>query len=113
MCYNHISENDFIKEVKDWYKFDFTERELRDIFRYYQDDEDTYFPTEINLRKHWKFYKTYKQAVEDLWDENSIYSVDDLDTDKKRMEWIEQNYSDFVIYNNGILIKIVFKNIEK
>ena len=106
MCYKHIEINDFIKEVKDLYKFDFSERELRDIFRYYENDDEDWFPTELNLKEYWRFYKSCKEAVEDLWDKNSILSVDDLDTDQKRMNWLENEYYEMIIYTDGILIKI-------
>lgn len=106
MCYKHLEINDFIKEVKDWYKFDFTERELRDIFKYYNNDEDEWFPTELNLRERWRFYKSCKEAIKDLWDKDSIYSVDDLDTEQKCMDWLEKYYYEMFIYTDGILIKI-------
>ena len=106
MCYKHIEINDFIKEVKDWYKFDFSERELRDIFKYYENTDGIYFPTEINLRECWRCYKSIKDAIEDLWDKDSIHSVDDLDTDEKRMKWLENNVHFMVVYTDGILINL-------
>lgn len=106
MCYKHIEINDFIKEVKDWYKFDFSERELRDIFKYYENDDEEWFPLELNLRERWKFFKSYRSAVEYIWDNDVVHPIDDVNTNEECLDYLDNWYFVYFAYTDGILVKI-------
>lgn len=69
--YRRLSINDFINEVKDVYKNDFNEIELRDIYKFYNDnDQENYYPLEEDLNEYWRHYNSFDEMFDDLTDDD-------------------------------------------